>query len=240
MELESPYEVLGVEPDADQVEIVQAYRERVKQAHPDQGGSASEFRRVKAAYEQIQTGTAAEYEQPQEPPGTTRTTVTESRDDTEPSGDDTEAKAEQSSEEQTARVEYLNYDVLADQGWDLGDEDLFEKASDANLDPVDYGQILVEPGESLLEAAENRGFMWPYACRGGACANCAIAVLDGETSMPSNHILSADMLERGIRLSCISAPVTDDLQVIYNVKHLPGLDELRLPASRFEQARSTE
>jgi hypothetical protein len=46
------------------------------------------------------------------------------------------------------------------------------------------------------------------------------------------------MVERGIRLSCISAPTTDDMKIVYNIKHLPGLDELRLPADRFEGRRS--
>jgi hypothetical protein len=48
-------------------------------------------------------------------------------------------------------------------------------------------------------------------------------------SMPVNHILTPEMVDRGIRLSCVSEPLTDELRVVYNVKHLPGLDELRLP-----------
>ena len=214
--MDSPFEVLGIDSDADDAEIVRAYRRRVKEAHPDQGGSTSEFQRVRTAYEELQAGYR--------------------NLDTDQSPDD-ESEAESETSVEGSRVKYLNYEVLDDHGWGLGDDDLFEKASEADLDPIDYGQILVEPGETLLEAAENRGFAWPYACRGGACANCAVAVVEGEMETPGHHILSADMIEHGIRLSCNSSPTTDEMKVIYNVKHLPGLDELRLPADRFERAR---
>jgi len=42
------------------------------------------------------------------------------------------------------------------------------------------------------------------------------------------------MTDRGIRLSCVGEPITDDLKVVYNVKHLPDLDELRLPPGPYE------
>ena len=49
----SPYAVLEVPPDSSEDEIREAYRFRVKEAHPDNGGSEEEFRRVKQAYEAI-------------------------------------------------------------------------------------------------------------------------------------------------------------------------------------------
>ena len=146
----------------------------------------------------------------------------------------------ESAEPEGTRVEYVNYDALDDHGWSLDDPELFETVSDAGLDPVDYGRLLVEPRESLLEGAENRGFTWPYACRGGACANCAVAVVEGELDQPPNHVLSQELLDRGIRLSCVGVPTTDDLKVVYNVKHLPDLDELLLPAKRFGQVSPSE
>lgn len=226
--MESPFEVLGVDPGADEEAIEQAYRRRVKETHPDLGGSLREFLLVRTAYEEIQAGRGGGDGDAW--PGDAdagfggRADVTEGGNGASP------------PEPEGSKVEYLDYDVLADYGWSLDDEDLFEKASEAGLAPADHGRILVEPGESLLEAAENRGFAWPYACRGGACANCAVAVFDGELSMPVNHILPKSMLDRGIRLSCVGAPTTDEMQVVFNVKHLPDLDELRLPPSPFEQA----
>lgn len=47
------YSVLGVASDADQKTIRAAYRRRMRQTHPDQGGSAEEFHRVQEAWETL-------------------------------------------------------------------------------------------------------------------------------------------------------------------------------------------
>ena len=214
--MDSPFETLQIDPDADETEIEQAYRRRVKETHPDHGGSAREFQAVRAAYEAIDAGYYDE------------TGEIDSTEGGEPESED---------EERTdSRVEYLNYELLADHGWNLDDEDLFEKAADEGFDTADHGRIVVQQNETLLEAAENRGFEWPYACRGGACANCAVAVIEGAMEMPVNHILPPEMLDRGVRLSCNATPTTEEMKVVYNLKHLPDLDELRLPPRPFERA----
>lgn len=46
-------EILGVDADADDEEIRRAYRRRVKETHPDLGGSEAAFRRVRRAYERL-------------------------------------------------------------------------------------------------------------------------------------------------------------------------------------------
>lgn len=206
----SPHDVLGVAPDASDGELERAYRQRLKETHPDHGGTQAEFRAVRAAYAALTdtTGRLAADPTAAEPP-----------------------------ERPAVTVEYLDFDVLEDHGWSLDDDDLFEKAAADGLGPADYGRLRVGPDESLLEAAERAGFAWPYACRGGACANCAVAVRDGDLEMPVNHILPPEQLDRDIRLSCVGAPTADGMQVVFNVKHLPDLDELRLPPYRFERAQ---
>jgi len=48
------YNRLDLDPSADASEVKQAYRERVKEVHPDtDGGSEREFKRVQAAYETL-------------------------------------------------------------------------------------------------------------------------------------------------------------------------------------------
>jgi ferredoxin len=227
--MDSPFEVLGVDPDADETAREEAFRERVKETHPDQGGSGAELRRVLAAYEALadvdprgETGPTSAAS-----PGTER-----ERDPAEGVGPEADPS------EEVAHVEYLNYEVLEDYGWGLDDDDLFEKAADAGLDPDDYGRFEVGSGESVLGAAESCGFAWPYACRGGACANCAVAVREGEMTQPTDHVLPPEMTDRGIRLSCNGVPCTDEMQVVYNVKHLPDLDDLRLPPYPFERAHA--
>mgnify|MGYP000182788154 FL=1 len=214
-----PFDVLGVDPDADDAEISRAYRRRVKETHPDQGGSREAFMQLQQAYAAVREGDV------------------ELRDDGSIAESATDG-ATPTSEPQgpppgTSRMEYLDYDVLADYGWEIDDDDLFEVASNADLGPGEYGRLLVDHDETLLEAAERCGFAWPYACRGGACANCAVLLREGEVEMAQSHVLPAGMVDEGIRLSCLCRPRSDELQVVYNVKHLPGLDELRLPSQQF-------
>jgi ferredoxin len=246
--MDSPFEILRIDPDADEEEIDRAYKRRVKEAHPDQGGSVREFRLVTAAYEELTSEGAAD----EELEGPSRRNGSGTRDgnvDAARRRTHERARREWSGREDAGRdgstrtrervqttVEYLDYEVIDDHGWDLDDPDLFEKASAAGLDPGDCGRFVVQEDESLLEAAENRGFTWPYACRGGACANCAVAVRDGDLSMPVSHVLPSEMTDRGIRLSCVGAPTTEEMRVVYNLKHLPALEELRLPPSPFERA----
>ena len=45
--------VLGVDATADQSDIRRAYREKVKDVHPDRGGTKEEFTRVTAAYDRL-------------------------------------------------------------------------------------------------------------------------------------------------------------------------------------------
>ncbi|WP_115864745.1 ferredoxin Fer [Halorussus litoreus] len=266
--MESPFEVLSVDPDADDEAVEQAYRERVKEAHPDQGGSVEEFRAVRRAYERIEAGdqeNGAEVEpSARGETASGATGASKSADATPGRTNDTapgqnesgtaragaheraqnrgrarnrEREREQSdpaSQRITSEVTYLDYDVLADFGWEADDEDLFEKAASADLDQEDYGRFEVQPGESLLEAAEDYGFAWPFACRGGACANCAIKLVDGELSMPASHVLPDGLMAEGIRLSCNGIPITRELKVLFNVKHMPDLEELLLPPDPFE------
>ena len=132
----------------------------------------------------------------------------------------------------SARVTYLDYEAIEANGWSVEDEDLFEKASDAyRLNSKEYGRILVEPGETILEAAENRGLSWPYACRGGACATCAVLVREGDVAMPGNHVLTDDQVSvMNARLTCVGVPVTDTVKLITNVQKLEDFEDLRLPS----------
>ena len=234
--MESPFEVLGIDPDADEEAIERAYRSRVKESHPDHGGSPEEFKRVRAAYEAIVAGDVDREQGAQldRPDGATAPDPNRWY----AAGGASEPDADAEPEPERSRVEYLNFECLEDHGWSLEDDDLFEKAADADLATDDYGRFLVEADETLLEAAENRGFAWPFACRGGACANCAVAVTEGELSQPVDHILPEEMTDRGLRLSCVGRPTSERLRVVYNVKYLPDLDELRLPPRPFDQAQA--
>ena len=203
----SPYAVLGVKRNADKDEIEDAYRERVKETHPDLGGDKEEFKRVQAAYEAVTGDENAEaYD-----------SLLNDRQNT-------------TVESTVTTVKYLNYERVQEYGWSLEDTDLFEKAKNIELDSKDFGAFTVMPDESVLEAAEREGQTWPFSCRGGACANCAVKIVEGDISTEAYHILPNELLAQGFRLSCIGNPLTPDVKLVYNVKHLPELDDLRLPS----------
>ena len=123
-------------------------------------------------------------------------------------------------------VEYLNYEVLDDQGWSMDDDDLFEKAADAGLDGDDYGSVEVAETEFILESAEAQGYDWPFSCRAGACANCAAILMEGEVEMDMQQILSDEEVdEKNVRLTCVSSPVSDEVKIVYNAKHLDYLQD---------------
>jgi ferredoxin len=123
-------------------------------------------------------------------------------------------------------VEYLNYEVVDDHGWNRDDEDLFEKAAEADLPEEHYGFFEVGEGEYILEAAEAQGHDWPFSCRDGICSNCAAIIVDGEIEMDGNQSLSPEEIEeKNIRLTCIGRPATDYIRLIYNDKHLEFLQD---------------
>ena len=47
------YRTLGLDQDADESAVKRAYREKVKDVHPDRGGDEEEFKRVTRAYERL-------------------------------------------------------------------------------------------------------------------------------------------------------------------------------------------
>jgi ferredoxin len=134
--------------------------------------------------------------------------------------------AQESNEGRSCTVEYLNYEILDEYEWELDDNDLFEKAADADLSREDYGTLEVNENDYILEAAENQGDQWPFSCREGSAGTCAAIVKQGEIHMKLNTVLSEEEIEqRNTRLTCIGKPDADELQIVYNAKHLDFLQE---------------
>lgn len=55
--MSSYYDILGVSSDASQEEIKKAYRQKVKEHHPDKGGNSETFNKIQTAYEVLSDNT---------------------------------------------------------------------------------------------------------------------------------------------------------------------------------------
>jgi len=73
-------------------------------------------------------------------------------------------------------------------------------------------------GDSILDAALKQGADLPFACKGGVCATCRAKLLKGEVIMKVNYALEPQEVEEGFILTCQSRPVTQNVQIDFDVK----------------------
>ncbi|WP_237047711.1 ferredoxin--NADP reductase [Lentzea guizhouensis] len=71
------------------------------------------------------------------------------------------------------------------------------------------GTAVVEPGQTLLDAALAAGLPMPYSCTVGSCGECVVTLLQGEVSQQRPNCLNDQQGAEGRILTCISAPLTD-------------------------------
>lgn len=76
--------------------------------------------------------------------------------------------------------------------------------------------ITLQPGETVLEAAERAGLDVPYSCRGGMCCTCRAKVTDGDAAMDVNFSLEPWEVEAGYVLACQCRPKGDRLAVDFD------------------------
>ncbi|MGB8433674.1 MAG: CDP-6-deoxy-delta-3,4-glucoseen reductase, partial [Burkholderiales bacterium] len=71
--------------------------------------------------------------------------------------------------------------------------------------------LTVPDGETILQAALNEGFHFPYGCRDGACGSCKGKLLAGEIDYGKYHssALSDDERAAGYALFCQARPRSD-------------------------------
>ncbi len=78
-------------------------------------------------------------------------------------------------------------------------------------------EVGMEPDQTLLEAAMRVRRGLPFSCKGGMCATCKAHVVSGEVRMAKNYALVADEVEAGYILTCQSHPVSDTVEIDYDV-----------------------
>lgn len=84
-------------------------------------------------------------------------------------------------------------------------------------------ELLVAPGQSLLEAALAAGIHMPRSCRNGTCRACMCQMSLGRVgyrvAWPG---LSADEKDEGQVLPCVALPLTDVVLHVPLARHLKG------------------
>lgn len=209
----NPYQVLDISKDSTDEEIKNAYRQKVKEVHPDVGGDKDSFQEVKEAYEKLMgDGDDIVNNVFCNRNNKNNKNNKKEKDDIYPS-----------------TVYYMNYDLIDLKGWNMN-QDIFETHSVDDYSEIDFGKFKVKRGDSILESAEKNGYKWPFSCRGGACSNCAIKVLKGDVKTPKHHILNEKLLKEGYRLSCIGKPLEKEVYIVYNINKHPDIQNLLLPS----------
>ncbi len=78
--------------------------------------------------------------------------------------------------------------------------------------------VMVDPsGPAILDHALRVRRELPFSCRGGMCASCKARLVTGEVHMDKNYALVDEDLEGGLILTCQSHPVSDVIEIDYDV-----------------------
>jgi ring-1,2-phenylacetyl-CoA epoxidase subunit PaaE len=67
--------------------------------------------------------------------------------------------------------------------------------------------LVVEPGQTVLEAGLAVGLALPYSCAMGGCGACKLELERGEVIMREPNCLTERERERGMVLACIANPI---------------------------------
>jgi len=76
--------------------------------------------------------------------------------------------------------------------------------------------LLVEPDDSILDTALDAGIDVPHSCRYGSCSSCVTKLVSGKIVMLDQTALSDEDIARGLCLTCVGYPESDDLILNYD------------------------
>jgi len=71
------------------------------------------------------------------------------------------------------------------------------------------GAVVVEPGQTLLDAGLAAGLPMPYSCTVGSCGECVVKLLGGKVSQQEPNCLTAQQKAAGQVLACTSTPLSE-------------------------------
>lgn len=77
-------------------------------------------------------------------------------------------------------------------------------------------EVMMNPGESILDAALRVNIDAPYACTEGSCCTCRAKLTEGKVDMRVNYALLDAEVAQGYVLTCQSFPTTESIVVNYD------------------------
>ncbi|MEV4319445.1 FAD-binding oxidoreductase [Actinocrispum sp. NPDC049592] len=72
----------------------------------------------------------------------------------------------------------------------------------------DIGSVIVEPGQTLLDAGLAAGMPMPYSCTVGNCGDCMVLLRTGEVAMNGPNCLTSRQKADGYVLTCVGCPLS--------------------------------
>jgi 3-phenylpropionate/trans-cinnamate dioxygenase ferredoxin reductase subunit len=98
--------------------------------------------------------------------------------------------------------------------WKAGSEKTY-RITLFNRNKTEQVSFDADAKQTILEAAEKAGLVYPHSCRSGTCRACRSYLLDGKVKEMTDFafVLSAEELGEGMILACQSRPESD-LQVV--------------------------
>jgi ferredoxin-NADP reductase len=70
------------------------------------------------------------------------------------------------------------------------------------------GSVVVEPGQTLLDAGLAAGLPMPYSCTVGSCGDCMVKLRDGQVAMSGPNCLTSQEEADGYVLTCVGCPLS--------------------------------
>ncbi|HYQ65036.1 2Fe-2S iron-sulfur cluster-binding protein [Actinophytocola sp.] len=72
----------------------------------------------------------------------------------------------------------------------------------------EVGSVVVEPGQTLLDAGLAAGLPMPYSCTVGNCGDCMVRLRAGEVAMNGPNCLTPQQKADGYILTCVGCPMS--------------------------------
>jgi len=78
-------------------------------------------------------------------------------------------------------------------------------------------EIQIPSGKTILEALQDKGYDPPYSCTSGVCSTCMAKLSKGKVEMENCMALDDSEVEDGYILTCQSKPVSEKVELTYEV-----------------------